>query len=249
MLSDFSAEQLRRLYGIPGGRIAKIPGGADTERFRPHADRAAARAALRLPAGRPLLLTVRNLEARMGLDVLIRAVAILRRQCPEVLLLIGGSGSLRGELQALSASLHLDDHVRFLGFIPDGDLHSYYQAADLFVLPTRELEGFGLVTVEALACGTPVLGTAVGATPEILRPLDSGLLFRDTTPEAMAEDLARFIATRRPDTPAGRELRAGCRRYAEAHYAWDMSVRRLEEALQRLIAGAPSPWAWRGGTP
>src|SRR5207249_11624167 len=60
----------------------------------------------------------------------------------------------------------------FLGFIPDETLPSYYHAADVFVLPTRELEGFGLVTVEALACGTPVLGTPVGATPEVLSGLE-----------------------------------------------------------------------------
>src|SRR5437667_11474023 len=104
----------------------------------------------------------------MGLDLLIRAMAILKRDRPEALLLIGGVGSVGQELESFSEALGLREQVRFLGFIPDEALPLYYQAADVFILATRELEGFGLVTVEALAGGTPVLGTAVGAAPEVL---------------------------------------------------------------------------------
>jgi len=170
----------------------------------------------------------------MGLDILIQAVASLRRHFPEVLLLIGGDGSMRSHLESLTASLDLWNHVRFLGFVPEAQLPLYYQAADVFVLPTRELEGFGLVTVEALACGTPVMGTAIGATPEILEPLDPSLVFRDTTPEAMAEDLHRFLAVSQRDPAAGERLRQACRRYVETRYAWDLSVSRLEAVLNDL---------------
>ncbi|HWU38845.1 MAG TPA: glycosyltransferase family 4 protein, partial [Candidatus Acidoferrum sp.] len=141
VLSDFSAMQLWKLYRIPWDRIVKIPGGADIERFQPTPDRDVLREAMGLPPGSPLLLTVRNLEARMGLDILIRAMAILRQRIPGVTLLIGGTGTLRGDLESLTASLELQQHVRFLGYIPEPDLPLYYQAADAFVLPTRELEG------------------------------------------------------------------------------------------------------------
>jgi glycosyltransferase involved in cell wall biosynthesis len=234
VLSDFSAGELRRLYRIRPDRIVKIPGGADLERFQPSRDRDSLRQALGLPAGSPVLLSIRNLEARMGLDALIRAAAILRRHIGDVLLLIGGEGSRRRELESLAGSLDLRTTVRFLGFIPEADLPRYYQAADAFVLPTRALEGFGLVTVEALACGTPVLGTAVGATPEILAPLDPALLFRDQTPEVMAEELRRFLQTRARAGAAAQELRRACRRHVEAHYDWDTSVRRLGLTLTAL---------------
>ena len=95
VLSDFSAEQLWKLYRVPRDRIVRIPGAAATDRFRPAADREAVRRALGLPAARPVLFTVRNLEARMGLDLLLRALAIVRLQVPGALLLIGGEGSLR----------------------------------------------------------------------------------------------------------------------------------------------------------
>ena len=241
VLSDFSAAQLWKLYRIPSDRIVKIPGGVDTERFRPAPDRGALREALGLPPRSAILLTVRNLEARMGLDTLIRAMATLRQSIPEILLLIGGSGSLRGQLEALTASLGLQPHIRFLDYIPKSHLPLYYQAADAFILPTRELEGFGLVTVEALSCGTPVLGTAVGATPEILRPLNSSLILRGTTPEAMADDLERFFEATRRDSAAAQSLRQACRRHAERHYDWDRSVIRLEETLRQLARGRTEP--------
>ena len=241
VLSDFSADQLWRLYGIPSDRIVRIPGGADLDRFVPAADRNAVRRELGLPEGIPVLLTIRNLEARMGLDTLIEAMAILRRAAPDALLVIGGTGSLRttagvaGRIPATPRS-----RCGFLGYIPDAELPRYYQAADAFVLPTRELEGFGLITVEALASGTPVLATAIGATPEILRPLDPSLLFRAATPEAMAERLQAFLEDLTRDRSAADVVRTACRRYAEAEYGWDRSVSRLEDTLSELVGPRPS---------
>lgn len=242
VLSDFSADLLWKLYRVPADRIVKIPGGVDTERFLPAMDRDLVRQSLGLKPGQPLLFTVRNLEARMGLDSLIRAMAILRQQAPEALLLIGGAGSLRDDLESLTVSLALGANVRFLGYVPDEQLPLYYQAADLFVLPTRELEGFGLVTVEALACGTPVLGTRVGATPELLHPLDPALLFRDTTPETMAEDISRALEAQMRHPVAGQGLRQACRNYTTTHFSWSDSVARLADTLGELVEG-------RGGSP
>ncbi len=238
VLSDFSARQLWQLYGLPSDRLVCIPGGVDLAKFAPAPDRGLVRRALGLPAGAPLFLTVRNLEARMGLDILIRAMALLRREVPNVRLLIGGSGHLRTALETLTASLDLESHVRFLGYVPDDELPRYYQAADAFVLPTRELEGFGLITVEAMACGTPVLGTAVGATPEILRPLDPTLVFQDSTPEGMAGRLQAFLAERDRDPGGGERLRQACRRHVESAYDWGHAVDRVERTLADLARGA-----------
>jgi glycosyltransferase involved in cell wall biosynthesis/SAM-dependent methyltransferase len=249
VLSDFSADQLWKLYAVPRERIVKIRGAAATDRFTPAPDRGAIRRELGLAADRPILLTVRNLEARMGLDNLLAAMARLKARCPRVLLLIGGSGSLRAALEAQSQELGLSEHVKFLGFVPDADLPRYYQAADLFVLPTRELEGFGLVTVEALACGTPVLGTPVGATPEILKALRPALLFRDLTADTMAADLEQFLAGKERDPAGYARLRLSCREHVEDHYTWERATDELETALRRLpdirSAGATVPAARR----
>jgi len=237
VLSDFSAQQLWKLYAVPRERIVRIRGAAATDRFVPAADRSAVRRALGLPIDRPLLLTVRNLEARMGLDNLLEAMHRLNARHPAALLLIGGAGSLRGALEAQCRALGLGDHVKFLGFVPDADLPRYYQASDLFVLPTRELEGFGLVTVEALACGAPVLGTPVGATPEILRALCPSLVFGDATPETMAEDLVRFLGDMERDRDGYARLRAACREHVERYYTWDRAIDQIEGALRRAIGG------------
>jgi glycosyltransferase involved in cell wall biosynthesis len=236
VLSDFSARQLRALYGVGGARIVKIAGGADTARFRPADDRAAARAALGLRPQATLLLTVRNLEARMGLDRLLEAMARLRYFHPNAHLVVAGIGSRADELRAQASRLGIDDRVDFVGFIDDSRLAAYYQAADAFVLPTRELEGFGLVTVEALACGTPVLGTPVGATPELLTPLDPSLLFRDASVAGIADGIDRFLRGFVADRARATALRAACRRYAESQYGWDRSVAALEQALA-TVAG------------
>jgi glycosyltransferase involved in cell wall biosynthesis/SAM-dependent methyltransferase len=237
VLSDYSAEQLWQLYRIAADRLVKIPGGADLRTFRPADDRAAVRARLGLPKEAPLLLTVRNLELRMGLDTLVRAMPVVVARHPQACLLVGGAGSLRGELEGLAASLGVAEHVRFLGFVPDDELPLYYQAADCFVLPTRELEGFGLVTVEALACGTPVLGTPVGATPELLDPLDPGLVFPSATVEAIAPRLAAFVDRLEREPGSMAALRATAREHAERHYGWDRTVEALEGALARLARG------------
>lgn len=233
VLSKFSAGVLWKLYRIPADRIVTIPGGVDTERFQPVADRSAVRSSLGLQSRQPLLFTIRNLEARMGLDTLIRAMAILRRQVPEVLLLIGGAGSLRDDLESLSTSLDLNGHVRFLGYVPDDRLPLYYQAADFFVLPTRELEGFGLVTIEALACGTPVLGTPVGGTPEILLPLRPDLLFPGLDPDVIAKLILEHHSRLRSDPNGYEMLRSACRRYALDRYAWPPLITALEEVLRQ----------------
>ena len=234
VLSDFSADQLWKLYAVPRERIVRIRGAAATDRFKPAPDRGAIRSELGLSADRAILLTVRNLEARMGLDNLLAAMAVLKVRCPSALLLIGGAGSLRSALEAQSQAHGLSEHVKFLGFVPDAELPCYYQAADVFVLPTRELEGFGLVTVEALACGTPVLGTPVGATPEILRALCPTLVFRGTTPEMMAEDLERFLGDKERDPAGYARLREASREHVERHYTWERATDELERTLHRV---------------
>ena len=236
VLSDFSAQQLRSLYGIAGARSVKIAGGADTARFRPAPDRAAARAALGLRPHASLLFTVRNLEARMGLDRLLEAMARLRYFHPNAHLVVAGTGSCANALRKQAATLGIEDRVDFVGFIDDSRLAAYYQAADAFVLPTRELEGFGLVTVEALACGTPVLGTPVGATPELLAPLDRALLFRDASVAGIADGIDGFLREVIADPARASALRASCRRYAESQYGWDRAVSGLERALA-TVAG------------
>ena len=223
-LSRFTRDILIRDYPVPPERIVQIPGGVDIERFRPHPDRRELRRRLGLDESALVMLTVRRLVSRMGLDNLLSAMALLKPGFPKIKLLIGGVGGLRDRLEAMSVEKGLGDTVTFLGSVPDADLPAYYQAADLFVLPTLELEGFGLVTLEALACGTPVVGTPAGATPEILGPLDPRLIARDVSGEAIAEAVCRAVEDRLLDV----EMRQRCRSYVEQNFSWKLCVERHE---------------------
>lgn len=192
VLSEHSRGEVRA-FGYPDRNIHLTAGGTDVRRFMPAKDKAVVRRSLGLPPDRTLLLSVRRLAPRMGLDNLIRALPVIAARCPNALLLIGGQGPERERLERLAAELRMEAHVRLLGFIPDAQLAAHYQAADLFVLPTSALEGFGLVTTEALACGVPVIGTPVGATPDILAGLESRLVTRDSSPSALAEAILAFL--------------------------------------------------------
>jgi glycosyltransferase involved in cell wall biosynthesis len=223
----------REVLGLrfPAGRITLVPGGADTERFQP-ASKAAARAALSLPPHGPLLLSIRRLVPRMGLDTLLAAMPAILRVCPGTQLLIGGIGPEEARLRQTIRSLGLGKSVRLLGFIPDDQLAAYYQAADLFVLPTLALEGFGLVTTESLACGTPVLGTPVGATPELLAPLDPRLIARSPDPAGLAEAVTAFLSQEWRLTLTPDRLRA----YVLDRYTWDRHSAQTEQVYAALLS-------------
>lgn len=229
VLSEFTVGQLREIHGVPAARPRLIPGGVDTERFRPPADRMLLRRELGLPEGF-LFLTVRNLVPRMGLDSLIAAMAEVVRVRPDAHLAIGGSGPLRETLENQVRELGLERHVTFLGFIPETRLPDYYGAVDLFVLPTRTLEGFGLVTVEALACGTPALGTPIGGTLEILRPFGKEWLFAGVETASLVEGMLSRVS--RVEEDAG--LRDRCRRYVLDHYSWEVIIPRVEALMTAM---------------
>lgn len=231
VLSRFSASQLREIHGETEARISLIPGGVDTGRFHPPTDRAALRRELGFGEG-PVFLTVRNLVPRMGLDSLLTAMRRVVAVRPDSLLVIGGKGPLQECLEAQARELGLERHVRFAGFIHEAQLPDYYGAADAFVLPTRCLEGFGLVTVEALACGTPVLGTPIGGTQEILQEFDPAFLFR--SPDA--EDMAARLLERLPEIVGNEELRARCRRYAVENFSWEVLIPCVETLMQQMVA-------------
>ncbi len=233
VLSDFSAEQLSSYYSFAAGKVIKIPGGVDLERFTPAPDRKVVRERLNLPLDRQILLTVRRLVPRMGLSNLITAFGEVLARHPEAMLVIAGHGRLEQELKHQVVDGGLSDSVRFAGFVEEGKLVDYYQAADLFVLPSVAFEGFGMVTLEALACGTPALGTPIGATPEILKPLAPQLVLRGTRPAALRRGMGMMLEWL-SDTRAAEELRKRCRDYVESSFGWDPAVDALEQLMYEL---------------
>jgi glycosyltransferase involved in cell wall biosynthesis len=167
-LSEFTRRELDRFHGT-ASKTQVIPHWrrADLVRTVPKAE---ARQRLGWPADERIVFSVRALVERNGLDDAIDAMAdaVRERKC---LLFIGGRGPLRPKLEGMAAGRGIAERVRFLGRMSDEELALAYQAADLFLLPTKALECFGLITIEALSYGCPVIATNAGAIPEVLAPL------------------------------------------------------------------------------
>jgi len=235
VLSEYTRNKLEKAYGFSLAKINAIPGGVDLNRFKPGENKLAIRRHYGFPEDRFILLTIRNLEPRMGLENLILAFKKILDEKMLASLILGGDGPLMADLKQCSIEAGISDFVTFTGYIPEEDLPSYYQMADLFILPTEELEGFGLVTVEALASGLPVLGTQIGGTKEILAHMGSRFLFADPKPDSMASQILKAIRTWARDSETYNKISRKCRKVAEDHYSWDAHVAKLENLFHVAI--------------
>ena len=231
VLSGAFRDVLCTSYGIDPERVRIVPGGVEADRFNTGLTRREARLRLGWPTDRPLVLSVRRLARRMGLDRLIAALGIVREREPEVLLLIAGRGPIAEELQAQVTAAGLDNHVRFLGFVPDDDLPVAYRAADLSIVPTTALEGFGLTTVESLAAGTPVLVTPSCGLPEVVWDLDPRLILPSAEPGALAEGIAGAL-----DGTSGLPDAAACQDYARDRFSWRCVAEQTRAVYQEVLA-------------
>ena len=236
-LSEYSKDRFLKYYPCTPPKLCVIPGGVDIEEFKPSKSMEevnSIRQKLKLAADIPLLLTVRRLEQRMGLENLIRAAGILHRQKPDLKfqMVLTGKGSLKDRLEQLILEQEVSHCVHLVGLVPREDLPLYFRCADLFVLPTIAIEGFGLATAEAMASGLPVMGTPIGATVEILKQVDERLLFQNTSPEALAKGIESFL--KNPDT--FREMKSKCRGIAEAQYSWETVVKKIEQEFINTLS-------------
>lgn len=243
--SDAEAAQLERLYGAVPQRIEVVPPGVDHHLFTP-GDQRAARAELGLGDG-PVLLFAGRIQALKGADVAVRTLASLvrtderpsDRAGPAVpaptMLLVGGPSGVDGDaelarLHHLVAQLGLQERVTFVPPQPHGRLALYYRAADVCLVPSRS-ESFGLVALEAAACGTPVVAAAVGGLRTIVDHGRSGFLVEGRDPGAYAGYVARLLTD--PTLAASMSLEATSR---AAGYRWSITAARLRRLYADLTA-------------
>jgi phosphatidylinositol alpha-1,6-mannosyltransferase len=227
-ISHFTARYLERL--APTRPVTVMHLGTDVERFSP-ADgprRSEIRRRLGLPTDAFVALSVRRLIYRNGLDTLLDAATHLRGRS-RLHVVIGGVGPGRREIEQ---RIHRDGltNVHLAGFIPEADLADYYRAADVFVLPTRTAEGFGLVLMEAAATGIPSIATDSGAPREIVDDGTTGLIVPPAAPDA----LARAIATLHESPELCTQM--GCAALDKsALFTWDRSIDALERILVETV--------------
>jgi glycosyltransferase involved in cell wall biosynthesis len=230
LTSAFRQELISR-YRVQPWKVEVVPPGVDLDRFSP-GDRRAARAALAVNADAFLVVCTRRLVPRMGIEHLLEAWnGALDRGFPEdARLLIAGEGPLREQLTTRIDELGLSPSVELLGRISDEDLVALYRGADVNVVPTIEQEGFGLIVLEAAACGTPSIVTSVGGLPEAVGPLDRSLIVPPRNAGALAE---RIIEAQRGALPK----RDATRAYAE-QFSWPEMAARREMIYREVADGA-----------
>jgi D-inositol-3-phosphate glycosyltransferase len=187
-------QDMVRYYRALHQKISVVPCGVNMELFKPVA-KMSARQKLNLTDDK-ILLFVGRIDPLKGIDRLLQAVSILKNHNGLRLIIIGGDESSREEvarLQKLSAELNIQEHVTFQGLIKQDQLPYFYSAADVCVVPSY-YESFGLVPLEALACGTPVVATDVGDLKNIIRPGETGYIVADNSPDKLAAKISLLLA-------------------------------------------------------
>jgi teichuronic acid biosynthesis glycosyltransferase TuaC len=210
--------------GIPKERIAYVPNGVDTQKFR-RVPKDQARRALNLP-NRRTILSVGNLTPNKGFDLLIRSMKTLaaRPGCSDLQLIIVGDGLIREDLKNLISALKLTGRVRLVGSVPHTEVYLWYGAADVFCLASK-LEGWPNVILESLACGTPVVATSAGGISEIIGSERVGLLV-DRDEGALTEAI---------ETALKRDWSAAALVEYAGFYTWDRTARHVLEVFESVM--------------
>lgn len=235
-VSRFARDRLF-VIGVPPGRIEVIESGVELDRFTPGT---APRALLERFGlqDRRILLTVGRSEPRKGQDTVIRALPAIAERVPDVRYLIVGGGHTRPELEALASSLGVRERVVFAGGLSDEELVDCYRACDVFVMANRTLEdgdteGYGLVFLEAGACGKPAVGGRAGGAPEAITEGVTGLLVDGTSPDDTAAALTRLLT----DGELARAMgEAGLARARTQ--SWGVTAERFRAFCERVRDGA-----------
>lgn len=233
VLSNYCKDQIQIIYNKDlYNRTEVVYPGIDIDRFKPPEDKILLRDKFNVPKNKLLLLTIRRFIPRMGLENLIEAMHYIRNKNNSLYLFIGGSGPLENKLKDMVEKYQLNDIIKFLGFIDRREIVYYYQMADIFILPTLALESFGLVILEALACGVPVIATPVGGIKEILGRFEPALLCPDTSSRSIAESILKLSS--QPEML--RQIQKKCRLFVlNNNFTWENTARKIEKIYKDIL--------------
>ncbi|QLG28684.1 glycosyltransferase family 4 protein [Halorarum halophilum] len=202
--------------GVDPNHVRVVNNGVNPERFETTDTHPVA-----VRTDGPILLTVARLDPRKGHDTILEALPSLLDSYPSLTYVVAGDGQQRTDLESLAATIGVDDAVEFLGYVPDDDLPSLYNAADVFAMPNRRertsVEGFGIVFLEANATGTPVVGGRHGGVTDAIVDGETGYLVDPTDPDAVADAIGRLLT----DDDLRRSLGEAGRERVMDSYTWD----------------------------
>jgi len=234
-LGEYTRVRLARaLSPAAAARMTRLTPGVDTSAFRPGAGGAAVRERLGL-GGRPVTVCVSRLVPRKGQDTLIRAWPEVLAAVPDALLLIVGGGRYRAALARLAARTGVAGSVVFAGPVPWPELPAYYDAGDVFAMPCRtrrqglDVEGLGIVYLEASAAGLPVIGGDSGNAPDAIRPGETGYVVPGRRPAGLVAALVELLT----DPAVARAMGEKGMAWVDQEWRWDL----VSQRLQRILAG------------
>jgi glycosyltransferase involved in cell wall biosynthesis len=215
--------------GADPEKTVVLHNGVDLNRFKPLLNvKGEMRKKLGISEDKYVVLTVRRLVYKNGVDTLLESAEIAVKKNPKLVFVVVGKGPDFDEVKERIAQLGMQRNFRLTGFVSDEDLPFYYNVADLFVLPSKSGEGLPLVALEAMACGLPVVATDVGGTSEVLSE-DYGKLVPPNSPVSLAEVVLEF--SRKDFATLKKKLRT----MVEQKYSWERNVTKLNKIYEELI--------------
>lgn len=231
--SDFTRRQLLEL-GVQATRISLISPGVDTQRFRPNLPTDKIRSYLGIQDGQRLILSVGRLSRRKGFDQVIRSIPLLIKEGIDARYALIGIGEDRDYLSGLAQEHGIADRVHLLGHVPTEDLPLWYNACDVFIMPNREIdgdtEGFGMVFLEAAACGKPAIAGDAGGTGAAVQNGVTGYLVKGEDVEKIADTLKNLLIN---DALRIRMGQAGFER-AHSEFSWDAVSSKTAELIDTI---------------
>lgn len=227
-VSQFTKQDIMSVFGIPESKIAVIHHGVHPEDYvLPEEARVKLRSTLGI-SSQPMILFTGKLAPRKGVDVLLRALPQVLREM-EVKLVLAGSGNQQ-DYQQLAEALGISDKLRFLGRVPDDTLRLLFSSCDLFVLPSR-LEGLGIVILEAMAAGKPVVATNVGGIPELIESGQNGILVEANNEGKLAGAIVKVLSNKSLAQIIGENNM----KKARERFSWEVAAQKTERVYNELI--------------
>ena len=233
-LGDYTRRQISRaLSPAAAARMVQLTPGVDVTAFHPDVDGTPVREQYGL-VDRPVIVCVSRLVKRKGQDMLVRALPLIQQRVPDAAVLIVGDGPMREELEQLARSLGVSTDVVLAGAHPWHDLPPFFAAGDVFCMPSRtrkagfEVEGLGIVYLEASATGLPVVAGSSGGAPDTVREGETGSVVDGSSPGSIAERVTDLLL----DAALRERLGKAGRTWVEERWGWDLMGERLRALLR-----------------
>lgn len=233
--SNFTKELMAKL-GLAMNKIGVVYPGVEIEEFKPGLSPESIRKKYNIPQGKFILLSISRLVPRKGFDLVIRALPKILEKFPWTVYLIGGKGEDEPRLRAMVKKYNLQKAVQFLGFVEDRDLPFLYNLADVFLMPSRfikkegDVEGFGMVFLEAGACECPVIGGNSGGIPEAIINGKTGFLVNPESPK----DLARKVIRLLEDEKLRKKMGEAGRKRASQEFNWERITKNFQFSISNI---------------